>query len=239
MNEPSNAPMLTPTPRPSGWIPVWMKAVTQPREQTFAELAASPEARASTGYLWYFVGGLVQFLLIFLVQGTLIAPMMRQFGGDVSQFNTGGLGTLVTVICGAPIAAAISTVFFAIGTLIVQWIAKMFGGTGTNDQLAYTLSAILTPYLIISGLLTLLSAIPFVGFCFGLVSLLAGLYILVLEVMAVKGVNQFGWGQAIGSLFIPALVIGFLCACLAIAVFAALGPVVGNVFSSINQSLVP
>lgn len=115
----------------------------------------------------------------------------------------------------------------------------MFGGRGTNDQLVYTLSAILTPYLIISGLLTLLTAIPYVGFCFGLISLLAAIYILVLEVMAVKAVNQFGWGPAIGSLLIPALVIGFLCACLVGGALLLLGPAVGNVFSSINQSLVP
>lgn len=240
MNEPSNTPMMPPAPGPTGWLPVWTRALTQPKEETFAALAASPNAKASTGYLWYFVGSIVQFLLASLVQGAMMGQMMQQFGADASQFDTGGLGTtLITAICGAPIAAAISTAFFAVGVLIVQWIAKMFGGRGTNDQLTYTLSAVLTPYLFISGFLTLLTAVPYVGFCFGLVSALGGLYILVLEIMAVKAVNQFGWGAAIGSLLIPLLVIAFLCACLIAGTFMLLGPMVGNVFSSINQSLTP
>jgi hypothetical protein len=240
MNEPSNAPIMTPPPERTGWLPVWTRALTQPREETFTALAASPNAKARTGYLWYFLGSLVSILLASLVQGAVMGPMMEQFGLDSSQFGSGEIGTiLITAICGAPIGAVVSTAFFAIGVLIVQWIAGMFGGRGTNDQLVYTMSAILTPYLFISGLLTLLTAIPYVGFCFGLVSALAGIYILVLEVMAVKGVNQFGWGPAIGSLFIPVLVIGFLCACLIAGAFLLLGPVVGNVFDSINQSLVP
>ena len=113
----------------------------------------------------------------------------------------------------------------------------MFGGRGNFTQLAYVLSAILSPFLLLSSVLTLLSAIPFVGLCFSLVSMLAGLYVLVLEIMAVKGVNQFGWGAAIGSLFIPGLVVGFVCGCLVIGSLMALGPIIGNVFSGINQSL--
>ena len=160
-------------------------------------------------------------------------------GGQYGQFNSGGgiAGTLITAVCGAPVLAVIGVLFFALGTAIVQWIAKMFGGRGNFTQLAYVLSAILSPFLLLSSVLTLLSAIPFVGLCFSLVSMLAGLYVLVLEIMAVKGVNQFGWGAAIGSLFIPGLVVGFVCGCLVIGSLMALGPIIGNVFSGINQSL--
>ena len=100
------------------------------------------------------------------------------------------------------------------------------------------LAAILAPFSIVAGVLSLLSAIPFIGFCFSIIIAVAGLYILVLEIMAVKGVNQFGWGAAIGALFIPGLVIGFLCACLIGGSLMLLGPALGNVFKTINQSLV-
>jgi hypothetical protein len=232
--------MMAPAPGSTGWLSVWTKALTQPKEETYAALAASPNAKASTGYLWYFLGALVSSLLASLVQGAVMGQMMQQFGLDGSQFGAGDIGSiLITAICGAPIGAAIGTAIFAIGILIVQWIAGMFGGRGTNDQLVYIMSAILTPYLFINGLLALLSAIPYVGFCFSLVSLLGLLYVVVLGIMAVKGVNQFGWGAAAGSCLIPLLVIGFLCACLIAGAFMLLGPLVGNVFSSINQSLVP
>jgi hypothetical protein len=133
----------------------------------------------------------------------------------------------------------IGTAFFAIWVAIIQWIAKMFGGKGTNDQLAYAFAAIGVPYSLISSIFILLSAIPFVGLCFRIILGLAGLYIIVLQIMALKGVNQFGWGPAIGSLFIPGLVVGLLCCCLVAILGAALGPVIGNVFSTINQSLNP
>jgi hypothetical protein len=67
---------------------------------------------------------------------------------------------------------------------------------------------------------------------------LAGLYILVLQIMAVKGVNQFGWGPAIGSLFIPAIAILLVCCCAAAIVGALTGAALGNIFSTINQSLI-
>jgi len=237
MTEQSNVPMMPGGPEP--FYQVWMRALTRPNEQTYIDLAASPNARAGTAYLWYFLGSLVSFLLASFVQGAMMSQMMQQFAPEAGQqFDPSLFGSsLIASLCGAPIGAAVSTLFFAIGVMIVQWIAKMFGGRGTPDQLAYTLSAVLTPFLFISGVLTLLGAVPYVGLCFSLISGLAGLYVLVLEVMAVKGVNQFGWGAAIGSLFIPILVIGFVCGCLVVGMFMILGPAIGDVFSGINQSL--
>jgi hypothetical protein len=103
--------------------------------------------------------------------------------------------------------------------------------------LAYAIAAILTPFYLVSTVLTLLAAIPFVGYCFVAVSALAGLYVLVLEIMAVKGVNQFGWGQAIVSLLLPVFL---LVCCVAVGVFGllqALGPRINEIFNTIQQSL--
>lgn len=54
---------------------------------------------------------------------------------------------------------------------------------------------------------------------------------------AVKGVNRFGWGEAIGSLFIPALIIGFVCGCPTIAGLAVLGTALRDVFQQIQQGI--
>ena len=238
-----NHQMNAPTPAaPSGmasWFSVWMAAVTKPNEQTFVDMANSGNAKATTAYIWVFIGSLVSFFLASLVQGAAMRQMMQQYGAS-GQFGGGGIGVrLITAVCGAPIAAVISVIVFAIVVGIVQFLAKMFGGTGTFDQLAYALAAISTPFALISGVLSLLSAIPFIGLCFGIVSLIAGLYILVLEVIAVKGVNQFGWGQAAGSLLLPFIV---LCCCLSVGVIGVLrilGPRISEVFNQINNSLTP
>ena len=141
----------------------------------------------------------------------------------------------MSVICGAPIGAVVSVVVFAIVVGVVQLLAKMFGGRGTFDQLSYAIAAIVTPFYLISGVLGLLSAIPipFVGFCFGLVGFAAALYVLVLEVMAVKGVNQFGWGQAIGSMLLPVIAIACCISVGVAGILSMLGPEARDIFDSI------
>lgn len=225
MNEISNAPV--PESRPETVLQTWGKALTKPNEKTFVEIASSPNAKATTAYLWVFVAGLIQFFLASLVQSQLMGTYLDQLGIESGNFARQGLmSVVVTAICGAPIAAAVSTLFFAIGVFIVQWLAKMFGGRGTSDQLAYTMASITAPYSIVAGVFTLLAAIPYVGLCFSAILTIAGIYIFVLNVMAVKGVNQISWGAAIGSLLIPGLVIGLLCACLIGASAAFLIPVI-------------
>jgi hypothetical protein len=238
MNEEMNTPV---SPEPvgiSGWFNVWMDALTKPNEQTYARIAGSGNAKSTTAFLWIFVASLVQFFLASLVQGAAMRQLMQQYDLGGGQFGGGGLvSQLVTAICGAPVAAVISVIFFAAFVGVIQFIARMFGGQGTFDQLAYVLAAITAPFSLITGVLTLLSAIPFVGLCFSIVIVLAGFYILYLEVMAVKVVNQFGWGQAAGTLLLPFIVI---CCCLSVGVIGimrALGPVIGDTFSSINSNL--
>jgi hypothetical protein len=218
---------------PTSIFQTWVKALTKPAEQTFAEIASSPSAKSTTAFVWVFIGSLVNFFIVSLVPNVTVAQYMEQFGFDGGA-RTGFGSTLVTAICGAPVAAVISAIFFAIFTGIVQWIAKMFKGQGTFDQLAYAFAAIIVPFSLISALLTLLGAIPYVGFCFGLVGLAAGIYALVLQLMAVKGVNRFGWGEAAGSYFLPGIVIGCCIALGVVALFSFLAPVISETFHQIS-----
>lgn len=234
MNEQSNMPMSDNSSSPAsaaGWFSIWVKAVTKPSEQTFADLAASPDAKATTAYIWVFIGTLINGFLSLLVQGAMVSSMFGDTGGG------GFATTAITVICGAPIVAIIGVIGFAIATAIIQWIAKMFGGQGSFDKLAYALAAISVPLAFVNGVLTLLSAIPFVGACFGIISLGVVLYALYLNIAAVKGVNGFGWGQAAGSVLIPGIVIGCCLGLGSIAILRMLGPAIGEMFESINQSL--
>jgi len=234
MNDQMNAPMSSMPGGPKPFYQVWINALTKPNEQTFIEIANSAEAKATTAYLWVFAASFIQIFLTALIQSTMVQNMMAQYGGGGSQFSSGMGARLIGAICGGPIGAAIVTLFFAIGMYIVQWIAKMFGGKGTIDQLAYAVASITAPYSIIAGVFTLLAAIPYVGLCFSGILAIAGLYILVLQVMAVKSVNQFGWGEAAGSLLIPGLVIGLLCACLIGGSLLFLFPLIRDASQQIN-----
>ena len=234
MSEQMNTPMLPPPSGVSAWMSVWRDALTRPSEQTFARIAQSPNAKSTTAFLWIFLGSLLNFFLASLVQGAVMSQMMQNSDFGIEGIPTGAGGGLVAAICGAPIGAVISVAMFALVVGIVQFIAKMFGGLGTYDQLAYSIAAIVTPFYLVSAVLTLLAAIPAVGFCFGLLGLFAGLYVLVLEVMAVKGVNQFGWGQAIASLLLPVFAIACCLSVAVIGIMQALAPQLIDVFNSIT-----
>ena len=235
MNEPTNAPMLPPPSGVSEWITVWRDALTKPSDLTFARIAQSPNAKLTTALLWVFLGSLVNALLGALVRGPVVRQMMQNSGlGD--QFPQMASGGLVGAICGAPIGAVISVVIFAALVGVVQLIAKMFGGRGTFDQLAYAIAAIATPASLISSLFTLLAAIPYVVYCSGLLSLLLLVYVVVLEVMAVKGVNQFGWGQAAISLLLPFFA---LCCCLSVGFFAIFQAIRTQMPEIFNQFMTP
>jgi hypothetical protein len=126
---------------------------------------------------------------------------------------------------------------FVISTALIQWVAKLFGGIGTFDKLAYAFSSITVPYSIITSVLGLLGIIPFVGILTGLISFALLIYVIVLEVLAVKAVDRLDTGKAVGSVLLPGVVIFLLVCCCVVASVALLGPVIGNVFDSINQSL--
>jgi hypothetical protein len=243
---PSNMPVMESKPGVAGWFSVWMKAVSKPSEQNFVEIAQNPDATTKTAMIWIFIAGIVSGILQAFVQAingflgnTPQIPGLEQFSQPASSDPTVILTALVITVCISPVTGAISVLFFALGTAITQWVAKLFGGTGSFDKLAYTLAAISVPVTLVFSILAILGAIPYVGLCFSILSIGLLLYVIVLQVMAVKSVNQFSWGAAIGSVFIPGLVVVFVCGCVVIGGLMVLGPAIGEVFNEINQSLAP
>ena len=233
MNESSNIPVYDSTPpAPESFYQTWIKAITKSNERTFAEIANSPGANSNKAYLWLALSDIVAVFVIMLVALLSTASQYGDFGSALGR-------SLISLICGAPISAVIGVLFFALVTAIIQWVAKLFKGTGSYSQLVYAAAAFTAPLMLISGAISALSLIltPYIVLCFSILSIGLGIYALVLWVVAVKGVNRFGWGEAVGSVLLPGIVIGLLCGCLVIGILMLLGPVIGDVFSTINQSL--
>jgi hypothetical protein len=61
--------------------------------------------------------------------------------------------------------------------------------------------------------------------------MLALLYVVILQVIAVKAVNQIGWGQAAGSFTLPFIL---LCCCFSVGLVGAMqliGPRIGDILT--------
>jgi len=245
MNDQSNAPMSSEPAQSAGfagWFSIWMTAVTKPNEQTFATLVEHPDAQSNgRAFTWVFLAGTVSALISGVLNSILqLAGFAAQtpglsdlFGGNAQR---GVAFTLGIAICGSPVIGALLTLVFAIGVGIIQWVAKMFKGTGTFSQLAYTMAAVYVPSTLVSSILSAFSAIPFLVLCLWPISILLALYVVVLNVMAVKAVNKIGLVEAAGSVILPSLALA-CCAFVVIFGMAALGVAVSDSFNSINQSL--
>jgi hypothetical protein len=225
-------------------VETWIAAVTKPSESTFAEIAAQPGATTGKAFLWVGLASLVTAFISAITQSVgkgSAMDMYRDFlPPDLAYALPSGGGSGMSfgaIICGAPLGAILGVIFFAIGVGLIQWVAKLFGGTGSYEKLAYTFAAITVPVSAVMAVLSLLGLIPFIGVLFGIASFGVSIYSIVLQVLAVKAVNGLDTGKAVGSVLLPGLVIFiFVCCCVVIGV-AAMGPMIGEVFNEINQGL--
>ncbi len=234
-----NTPIMQPQakPGPAGWVSVWIKAVTQPNEQAFADIINGPDANSKTAFIWIFIAGTLTGIIQAVIRTISMAagltqqipiPGLEQYMPSSGAGAGSALSTFFIGICSAPIAGLLSIAFFALIVAIIQWIAKLFGGTGSFEKLAYAMAAISLPVSLVTSILSFIAIVPYVGICGSLISLLIALYSLYLQIVAVKAVNRFDWGPAIGSVLIPFAVIFFFCCCLVFGISMATGAYFGS-----------
>ncbi len=145
------------------------------------------------------------------------------------------------MLCILPFTSGLNVLGFMIGTALIQWIAGLFGGTGTYDKLVYPFGAIYAPFLIASSAIGFLGLIPYVGICFSIFSIGLWVYQIVLRILAVQAVNDLDTGKATLSVLLPGFVIFlFFCLCFALIFggLLAMGPAIGDLFNGIVNDLV-
>ncbi len=82
---PSNTPIMESKPGPAGWLPVWIKAVSQPNEQTFVDITEHPDAQPKTAYIWIFIVGTLSAIINGIVQAILVAVGVGGQSGEARQ----------------------------------------------------------------------------------------------------------------------------------------------------------
>ena len=205
-----------------GWSDVWASVLTQPSVATFETILGDPQATDRRACTWVFMSALIGYTFSMFVQA-----LVSGLNGSASQAGSSiasAVGiSLIAMLCAAPFSALGAVLGLVTSAGITQLIANALGGTGTYSKLVYAFAAYIAPLTLLTSLL---GAIPLVN-C---LAVLPGIYGLVLNVIAVKAVNQFGWGRAIASSVFILLVALVLVAIIWIVVLALLGPSIRDMF---------
>lgn len=195
-------------------LETWRLALTRPNEETFQRIRQDPSASLEKAIVWialssgiaYAIGALAQLLFIqVLPLSSFVEGAEEVFSGNLLA----GFSSLFILACGLPftvIASMLGTLLFA---GLIHFIAVALGGSGSFRQLLYAFAAISAPFSIASALLGL---IPIVN-C---LTIPLALYVIVLNILAIKVVHRISWGAALGTIIILlflfvllAIVIGF------------------------------
>ena len=178
---------------------------------------------ASTAIITLIAGGLG------FITGYAHAPASTNLVGAV---QTAGILTIV-LDC---ISAIIIPLMFYLDNGIAFISALIFGGKGKYSSQTYLDSLYYVPLAILGGLIGLLAAIPKAGlYIVAVLTLGIAIYALVLRVRVFKIVHEFGTARAIVSVLAP-LVLLLIPVC-AIILLVIMGPIIGNIFSTINSRI--
>jgi len=182
------------------WKETWWLALTQPSVATYERIIRDPKATTSRGYNWVFVAALIGYVLFWLVQsmvGAIYGAGATEVLGAYEVFGV----SLAGLICVTPVAALLAVLGLIIGAVVLHVCARILGGTGTYSKLVYAIAAYDAPMMLIS---LALGPIPTLNYA----NLLMSIYVVALQVIAVKAVHQFSWGKAIASVMLPLVILG-------------------------------
>lgn len=191
---------------------VWFRILASFDIETYEDVLKDPQADANRGFIWIALAGVISGFLTpfsfisnpqFLeIQNT---PAYQERFGDMS------IGTLILLL--AFIFAILTPIFnvmnLAIGAGLQNVAAVLLDGKGNFSRTVYAMAAYLAPMSIMSGAI---GTLPIVGQC--LTSLL-GLYMVFLNVRALRAAHSLSTGQALGAMLAPGILI-FLFLCIAV-----------------------
>ena len=215
-------------PRPFKEIPgLWLQL-----NQMTEEFFINEQSRTSAANTFYSV-------LIFAILSAIFSAISLMFGGflrsvgsstEISRTDTFSIigGMTVYLFCFTIIMTPISF-YFINGIMFLA--ALIFGGKGSYNAQSYLISLFYVPIGILGHLFSLLSTIPSIGVYIGiLVFLVTTVFNWVFTVRVFKIVHNFSTGKAVVAILSPVLLL-LIPVCL-IVILAIMGPMIGDVFSS-------
>lgn len=215
--------------RSVGWSQVWIQAYTRPSVETYQRLLADPNASPKRAYLWSVASVFVGYGIFILI--TLIFPSEFRFGEfvDSRPWEFFGSATILMACC-LPLVIVMGLIRLMISAALTQLVARLLGGDGSYSQLVYLFGAIDAPMSLLSHTL---SAIPF-AIC---LTFLPDIYAIVLRIIAVKTVNNFGYVKATFAYLAFPLLVTIMVICLIVVFVVVMAPEIDALFNDIINSV--
>jgi hypothetical protein len=135
----------------------------------------------------------------------------------------GLLGGIVQSLLSAVLGFILPVVGFYIFVFLVYFIGKQQGGTGTQDEVFYTMGLFVAPIQAVNGAV---GAIPLLGCLAAPATFALGIYQIYLGYLGVRSSMNLDQNKAIITLvaaFIAQLIIGFIIAAIFGVILAAFG----------------
>lgn len=192
----------------SSMFSMWRNVLLQPKEALTSE-AAKSDVTLMDGFVPYALAAVVSAVFYFI--GSMLGL----------SYGFSGSGGFMAALLGA-IVAFVGLLVLSLVEAGILWIVAMaFGGKASYAKLYYLVSTFGVPISIITSVVSL---VPCVG---GLISLLLGIYMLVLLVIAMKRLYGFDTTKAAIAVVAFFVVFAIIAIVLAIVIFgvAVLGTI--------------
>jgi hypothetical protein len=190
------------------------------------------------------VSNTIYGVLIYAGASTLISVVQSLLGGIIN-FVTKPAGTqqsaLLTIIGTTTIFICcfglfVTPISFYLNNGISYVSALIFGGKGKFSSQAYLSSLFFVPLGLISSLVSLISLVPTVGiYIFSIALIGIAIIHIIFTIRSFKVVHSLTTGRAVAAVLSPIILI--LVPLCMIIVLTLMGPLVRNVFSTINSGL--
>ncbi|ABU59099.1 Yip1 family protein [Roseiflexus castenholzii] len=184
-----------------------IQVLTKPSVETFERFERHGGQREATIYI-----------MVAAAISAAVSLVFGLLGGIVSALLAGVLGFILPVVG------------FYLFAFLVYFIGKQQGGTGTQDEVFYTMALFVAPIQAVAGAV---SAVPILG-CVALPAIiLLGIYQIYLGYLGVRSSMNLQQTPAIITLVL-AFIAQFIIGAIIGAIFATIGVALGAASGSIN-----
>jgi hypothetical protein len=215
------------------WYEIWLDVWLHPGMAPFKTILGEPGKDVKRAFIWVAITSFIATLISYLFSALVMRNWMADaFGGEIFK-NYGGY--TLSYICGIILTPIFAILGIAVSAAVYHWIAKLLGGHGYWNDLLFCLSAVAAPATLIGGIIGIVSMLffqnPVLVFLPTMVALAFGIYIIILNVNAIKAAEDVGTWQALGAIFIPTIIVVALVTCCTLVILV---PIISSAVTGIQ-----